>query len=153
PADMEADDALVFVREILVRRRMVVRAHAEERVRERRQIAREDQRRDARRVGLEGERDDVAHQPEAIAKIRRPDVAIAIDARLDLAQGGEVAVESRSIGCADLSRETTRAIPDAIEDAARLAAKATIEQAIERARRIRVGGHRGVGPPGDLRAV
>ena len=45
------------------------RAHVEERIEEAGEIAAQQQRGDARLVGLEGQRDDVAHQPHVLADV------------------------------------------------------------------------------------
>ena len=52
-AEVETRDALVAVRQVVVRGAVVRVAHVEERIVERRQIAAQEQRGDARLVGLE----------------------------------------------------------------------------------------------------
>ena len=48
---------------------MVGLAHVEERIEQAGNIAAQQQRGDARLVGLEGQRDDVAHQPHVLADV------------------------------------------------------------------------------------
>src|SRR5262249_53064880 len=56
---------------IIMRRRMMGRTNVEERIEEPGEIAAEKERGDARLVGLERKRDDVAHEPHVLADILR----------------------------------------------------------------------------------
>ncbi len=132
----------------------MIAAHAEKRIRERREIAREQQRRDPRPVGLERQRDDVAHQPRALGKILRRLVSQTVDAHLDAAHARQVVVEPVSVRRARRPAETRGGIAHEVQQAVAGAARATLEQTIERARRMHLlrGGRIGA-PPRDVRAV
>ena len=68
-ADVVARDALVGVGPVVVRGGVVGRADVEERVEQAGEVAAEQQRGDARLVGLERQGDDVAHQPHVLADV------------------------------------------------------------------------------------
>ena len=68
-ADVIASHPFVGVGIVFVRSRMMGRPHVEEGIEESGKIAAQQQRGDARLVGLEGQRDDVAHQPHVFADV------------------------------------------------------------------------------------
>ena len=132
----------------------MIAAHAEKRIRERREIAREQQRRDPRPVGLERQRDDVAQQSRALAKILRRLVSQTVDAHLDAAHARQVVVEPVSVRRARRPPETRGGIVHEVQQAAAGPARATLEQTIERTRWMRLLRRGRIGaPPRDVRAV
>ena len=152
--------------------------HVEERVKEPRDVAAEQERGDARLVGLEAESDDVAHQPHVCANIFgqtvvRPlhrDGRLAPVARacvcllfrgshgrgpfLDLADAGEILVELGPVAYAHPPAQVRGLLAHAVEDALVALAAAVVKKAVERQRRIDFHRHRrGRALPGNMRAV
>ena len=107
-------------------------AHVEERIIKRGKIARENQRGDAGFVGLERQRDDVAHQPGVLAQIFGQAVVrplhreqrlplsfgavfglVLVDAHpfdvlLDVAHAGQIFIQLGLVGGADLAAQLLR---------------------------------------------
>ena len=161
------------------RRRGGPRLHVEERIEQAGDVAAEQQRGDARLVGLERQRDDVAHQPHVLADVFGQAVVGPLhrdERAVPVAWRGPRPVSllgrmrstrfstSRTLvryssSLARSAELTCRLRPaalscDAVEDALVAPAAAVVEQAVERQRRIDLHRHRRVGAlPGDVRAV
>ena len=153
-------------------------ADVEERIEQPRQIAAHEQRGHARLVGLEGQGDDVAHQPHVFADVfgqavvgpghgdHGPIAALGVvagpvhvgprplHAPLHLADAGEVFIQLGPVGAADLPLQRRGLVADPVEDARGPPAALVIEQAVEGQRRIDLHRHGRVGVlPGNVRAV
>ncbi len=157
---------------------MVCGADVEERIKEAGEVAAEQEGGDAGLVGLESERDDVAHEPHVFANIfgeavigarhrergtslvaravvgrvfHRPG---ALDPFLDLANAGEILVELPLIGAADLPVQFGGVFLHAVENAERALAPLVVEEAIEGQRGINLHRDRREGiVPRDMRAI
>ncbi len=162
-----AGDAFVGVGFIIVGGWMVGGTDIQERIEEPRKITAKKKRGDAGFVGLETERDDVAHQPHVIADILGKAVvgtfhghdgrafglgenvgflfggAGGIDAFLDFTDAGEEFVELGFIGGTDAAAEAIGLIFDAIENALIALVAAIFEKAVEGQGRIDFHGHGG----------
>ena len=68
-AQVEASDALVAVRQVVVRGAVMIALDLEERIVEAGEIAGQEQRCDARLVGLQRHGQDVGHQASVLAQI------------------------------------------------------------------------------------
>ena len=158
---------------------MVAPRDVEERIEEAREVAAEQQRGDARLVGLERQRDDVAHQPHVLADVfgqavvgplHREAAACRVSARSrrpcpcrsrmrstrfstsrTLVRYSSSLALSPALTC---RLQVSAALLHAVEDALVALAAAVLEQAVERQRRIDLHRHRRVGAlPRDVRAV
>ena len=80
--------------------------------------------------------------------------ARAADPLLDLAHAGEILIELRLVGPADLPGKLAGMLLDAVENADRSLAPLVVEQAVERQRRVDFHRHRRKRVlPGDVRAI
>lgn len=154
-AHVVTGDSLVGVGSVVVRGRVMGRADVEERVKQAREVSAEQEGGDPRLVGLERQGDDVAHQPHVLADvfgqavvgarhrqrgtslIARPSVGAVLhlagplDPLFDLADAGQILVELRAVGPADLAVQVIRVSLHAIKDALGALASLVVEEAVE----------------------
>ncbi len=177
-AEMEADDALILVRIVVVRGAVMALLHIEEGVDHRRKVAGGDQRGDLGLVGLEGDGDDVAHQFGVLAQIFRQAAGRAVhhhrlhvlglggvvgiglggahqlDTLLHITDGGEELIHLVAVGGADLAGEILGAVLDAVEHAEIEQAAAIVEQIVPGERGIDFDRHRRIRRlPGQMRGI